>query len=150
METNWTYRKIQRYVECQRKRATRGGCNRCKKLVPILELAGSPPLSRMVRDGYGIKRIKEAIESRGWFCRGCARGHVRKEQETKIRGWKKKQQQLQCPELALFNKRDWGDERKFAYCLDDNLGFGSREDKARELWGGRELEVVLENLREYS
>ena len=84
----WTYDKVRRYVECQRKRATRNGCVKCGKFTSALELSGGPPLSRMVRDGYGIERVKTAIVSRGWYCRGCARGVTSKD------GDKKQQQQL--------------------------------------------------------
>lgn len=120
----WTYDKVRRYAECQRKRARRKGCRACGKTVSSLELLGSPPLSRMVRDGYGVERVKAAITSRGWYCRSCSRGS-QKERGQREKKKKQQQQQLPCPtsdevevSSSVEDKRVWSDERKFEYCYE--------------------------------
>lgn len=90
----WTYEKVKRYAECQRRRARRAGCQRCGKHTVVLELIGRPSLTRLVQGGYGIERVREAMNTRGWFCRGCVRGYTTKERETEVREWKQKQQVL--------------------------------------------------------
>lgn len=141
----WTYDKVRRYAECQRKRASRVGCRTCGKICVALELMGTPPLGRMTRDGYGIERIKEAMSTRGWYCRGCSRGNSKEGEEKK----KQKQQKLQCsepgtPHVSLEDKRLWTDERKFEYCL---LG-KYPVLRARECWEeGPLLDEALEILR---
>jgi hypothetical protein len=152
----WTYNKIQRYADCQRRRARRRGCKRCGKFKQKLELAGSPPLARMTRDGYGIERIKEAIAARGWFCRGCARGCVKKERETELGDWgKKKQQQLQLDKGATKEDKLQNECREWMEGARGNPGYGdylttlNREEcldgmvEARKKWKCDEEEAFL-------
>lgn len=141
----WTYDKIRRYAECQRRRARREGCNACGKMVPALELAGTPPLSRMTRDGYGIERVKEAIRSRGWFCRGCVRDLTKKEADEKLlelhATWVKKKKQQQCP-----GAKERATEEIVIVCFALET-LEAQQGLARELCEGEQLEEVLEILK---
>lgn len=95
-DVKWTYDRVQEYVEEQRELASREGCKECRKVASLV-LIGRPTLSRMIRGGYGIERIKEAIAARGWYCKGCAQGYAKTVQEEKLRPWGKvllQQQQL--------------------------------------------------------
>lgn len=116
----WTYVRIEEYVRRVRSFTLGGGCRECEKLVPILELSGSPSLTRMTRDGYGLVRIKEAIRERGFFCRGCARENGAKVAAVLLKGvGDKKKKQLQLDLEVKEDKKLWTDERKFEYCIQE-------------------------------
>ena len=146
----WTYDKVRRYAEVQRKRAYRGGCRECGKISTYVELTGFPSLWYMLRNGYGIDKIKAAIQARGWFCRGCARRLIKEKAESKLREWKKKQQQ-QFPKPVLpSDKREWPDSRKWDYVYDicnNPTGQIPSEERAREVWAGNDLARALEILK---
>ncbi len=140
-----TYNEVQDFVREARKLALRDGCRKCGKQARLLELRGDMPLTRLARDGYGIEEIQKAIDERGWFCRGCARGINNKLMLETLGEWKK-QQKKQLPEPV--NKRDWSDDDKWDYCLDEGAGIGPPKAKAKEVWEGAELEEALKVIRE--
>ena len=68
--TRSKYMKIQEFVRRARKRARKAGCDKCHKHKEV-GLNHSPRLTEMSRGGSTLDEIKEAIRSRGWFCRTC-------------------------------------------------------------------------------
>lgn len=142
----WTYNKIQDYVRRVRRVTLKKGCRKCGRMALNLELAGTPSLTRLARDGYGLGRIKADARERGWFCRSCAKGINSKQAATLLEGWKKEKKQLPEP----VDKRDWPDEDKWDYIYDDGQGVGSLAAKAQDVFEGAELEEALRILRESS
>ncbi len=138
----WTYNKTQEYVQRMRRFTLRRGCRKCEKMALTLELVGSPTLTRLARDGYGLERIKNDVRTRGLFCRSCAKGINRKQVATLLEGWKKEKKQLQLPD-----KRNWDDDAKWEFCLDEVLDLAFQESRAREVWSGAELEEALNIIR---
>lgn len=64
------YFKIQEFVRRARKLARRYGCQKCQRRKEV-GLRGTPRLSEMSRGGSTLSEIKDAIRSRGWYCRKC-------------------------------------------------------------------------------
>ena len=90
----WTYNRTQEYVRRVRRYTLRKGCRKCGKGSLSLELVGSPSLTRLARDGYGLERIKLDIRERGLFCRSCAKGHDKQIAKELLEGWKKEKKQF--------------------------------------------------------
>lgn len=145
----WTYNRIQEYVRRVRGAVLKKGCRKCGRLALSLELAGTPSLTRLARDGYGLERIMEAGRSRGWFCRSCAKGINTKQAATRLEGWKKEKKQLKSL-IGPVSKRDWSEDDKWDYIYDEAAGVGSPITKAQEVFEAAELEAALKVLRETS
>ena len=66
--------QLRAWVVATRELEMEQGCKHCAAHTTLV-LKGTPTLSQMYRQpGMTQETLKQAMEERGWFCRGCASG----------------------------------------------------------------------------
>jgi hypothetical protein len=66
------FTRVGRFVVRCRRLMSKKGCKSCHRILPQgLFLQGEPQLTEMARLGATVLELKQAMRTRGWFCRAC-------------------------------------------------------------------------------